>query len=70
MPNLSLTKTISLVTLCLFIGYFCFRFISSPEFILNMVGYVFSAITILMMGTYLVYKGLGDPSDGNNGEVY
>lgn len=70
MPNLSLTKTVSLVTICLFVGYFCYRFITSPEFILNMVGYVFSAITILMMSTYLIYKNLDEPSDENTGDVY
>jgi len=70
MPNLSLIKIVSLVTLSLFIGYFCFRFITSPEFILNMVGYVFSAITILTIGTYFIYKMLGDSSEESGGEIY
>lgn len=70
MPNLSLTKVISLVASLILVGYFYFRLITSSEFILNMAGYVFLAITILTLGSYFIYKTLGDPSDGNSGEIY
>lgn len=70
MPNLSLTKIVSIVSLSMFTGYLCFRLITSSEFILNMAGYVFSTITILTLGSYFLYKNLEEDTDHNNGEVY
>lgn len=68
MPNISLSKVVSLVVLTCFLIYSCIRFIISPEPILNMVGYVFAAITILTVGAYYIYKFID--SESKDGDIY
>lgn len=68
MPNLPLSKILALVALTSFVVYSSVRLIMSSEPLLNMVGYVFMAISILFVGAYYIYKFID--TEGRNGDVY